>query len=332
MIFDMSERHISDILENAPSNWGKWGDDDEIGALNYLTQEKVLRGIQAVENGEVHALGLPFGGDGQDLVLPKRSGPDHYMKLDKGDIDAGKADRSAFAGWEGANDALHLSTHSTTHVDTLGHAWYDDELYNGFDAATTNGGLARCGVDAIAENGIVGRGVLLDIARHRGEDYLASGERIELDDIEACAADNGIEFEAGDVVLLRTGAAELFYTEGPEAYYEEYTDPSVEGYGFNEPGVTYSEELVEWIDELNVPLLGTDTIGSEQTYSEETGSLLPLHPVLLRDLGVVISELNKLDDLASACADDGKYDFLYVASPLKITGGTGSPVNPLAIR
>lgn len=324
--------HITDILEHAPSNWGEWGDGDEVGALNYLTSDEVLRGIEAVERGETFTLGLPIGRDSGDPVWPTRSGAEHYMTKDNGVYEAGKADRTPYGHWRASDDVIHMYTHGTTHLDSLGHVWYDGELYNGFDADTTNGGLARCGIENAADHGVMGRGVLLDIARHRGVEYLRRGERVTLDELRACADDQGVDLHERDIVLLRLGALELFYDEGPDAFYDEYAGMHGDDPVLVEPGITYTEELVEWLHSMEIPVFGTDTVTAEQTVSEETDTRLPLHPALLRDQGLVISEMNKLDELAADCAVDDTYDFLYVSSPLKLVGATGSPINPLAVK
>lgn len=321
--------HISDVLEDAPSNWGKWGEDDEVGAVNGLDNGAVLRGVGAVEDGDVITLGIPVNQSAGDPTWPgsRRSPPEKYMVTDKGHVEAGKLDRESFAYTEAANDLIHMSTHGTTHVDSLAHVWYDDQLYNGFDAETTKGGLDRCGIESIGDHGIVGRGVLLDIARHRGVDALEPGARIELSELEACAAEQDLDVGSRDIVLLRTGVLESFYEDGQEAFYDRYTA----GGTMNEPGLTYTDETAAWFHDREVPLFATDTFASEQTQSEESGTLLPMHPALLRDQGVPIGELFKLDALSERCADRGKYKFLFVASPLKIVGGTASPINPIAI-
>lgn len=324
--------NYASIVEDAPDNWGRWGSNDELGVLNELDAGAVLQGVGAVKRGEVVPLGMPIAAPGGEPVWPTRTPTDHHMTVDKGDHDAGKLDRSAYGGWESADDLLYMYTHGTTHVDALGHAWYDDRLFNGFDAGTTTGGLERCGIDRVAEHGIVGRGILLDVARHRGVERLQAGDRITLGDVRECAREQGTDLRENDVVLLRTGSIELFLREGPDAYYAAYEGRDEGGAILDEPGLTYTEELCAWLERLSVPLLASDTVTAEQTRSSTTGTRLPLHPVLLRDLGVLIGELHRLDRLAAACADDGRYEFLYVASPLNIVGGTGSPVNPLAIR
>lgn len=322
---------IDEVLENAPDNWGRWGDDDELGAVNLLDAGRVLRAVETVESGETYTLGIGLNAPDGDPVWPTRSGVDHRMVRDKSHIDSGAADRDPFGGMESSDDAIEMFTHGTTHHDALGHSWYDDELYNGFDPESTIGGLSRCGAEHLGEHGIVGRAVLLDIARHRGVDRLERGDHITPGELDACADAQGVALEAGDVVLLRTGALSLFYESGAEAFYEAYSppdDPDV----LDEPGPTYTDETVAWFADNDVSVYGTDTLTAEQTRSRETGTLIPLHPALLRDLGVVITELLRLEDLAAACAEDGRYECLFVSGPLRIVGATGAPANPIAIR
>jgi len=318
----MDEPDITEILDGSPSNWNKWGEDDEIGAINYLSSSEVLRGIQAVREGEIFALGTPIAGPKGEPVSPSRGQADHYMKRDKGDYEAGKINREDYAGMESADDVIQMFVQGTTHYDALGHAWYNDNLYNGFPASTTKEGLEFADISPIAKHGVVGRGILLDLPMFFGVKHLEQGQRITLDNLKNCADDQNVEIQKRDILLIRTGWVERFYGESPEAIFDD----------FDEPGLTYTEELCEWFDKMEIPLFGTDTIASEQTLSETTGTRIPLHGALLRDLGIVFSEVNKLDELAKNCESDGKYDFLYVGSPLKIVGGTGSPVNPLAIR
>lgn len=327
----MGRPHIREILANAPDNWGRWGEDDELGAVNLLDAERTLRAVETVESGERYTLGVPLNAADGDPRWPTREGILHRMVRDKSHIDAGEFDREPFAFMESSDDEIETFTHGTTHHDALGHSWYDDELYNGFDADTTVGGLDRCGVEHVAERGIVGRAVLLDVARHRGVDRLDRGDTVTADELRACADEQGVALEAGDIVLLRTGVLSLFYDEGPEAFYESYSPPDDQE-TLDEPGPTYTDETAAWFADNDVAVYGTDTLTAEQTHSRETGTVIPLHPALLRDLGVVITELLWLEDLAAACVADGRYECMFVSGPLKLVGGTGAPANPIAIR
>ena len=312
----MSDDRLAETFADAPSNWGKWGEDDEVGAVNYLDEEQVLRGVQAVEHGRTFSLGVPLGRPDGDPKTPGRPDTQHYMRRDRGHYESGKV----HAERQGADDVLFLSIHGTTHVDAMGHAWYGDELYNGFDPGTTKGGLDRCSVEPIAEHGVVGRGVLLDIARHRGVDYLERDQQIPLDELLECAAEQGVEIEKRDVLVIRTGWLERFYAGEQEPVLE-----------FDEPGITYSADLADWFYEMEIPAFATDTLANERTYPD-SGIRLPLHATFIRDQGILLNEITLLDDLAADCAEDGKYDFLYTCSPLKVVRATGSPVNPLAIK
>src|SRR5919109_5591749 len=149
---------LADMLADAPSNWGRWGSEDEIGALNFLTSEEVLRGVKEVRSGEVFTLGAPVGSPGGDPVWPGRSGATRLMTQDRSHYRAGKL-KPLKGGLEYADDYITAFLQGSSQYDALGHTWYGDEIYNGFSADTTTGGMAKCGVDKIAKRGVVGRGV-----------------------------------------------------------------------------------------------------------------------------------------------------------------------------
>jgi kynurenine formamidase len=177
----------------------------------------------------------------------------------------------------------------------------------------------------IAERGIVGRGVLVDVARHRGKPALEAGETFTHDDVLAAAAAQKTAIEKRDILIVRTGWIGTFHDRERERRRGARTR-------FVEPGLTYSPELVAWFHEMEIPNLVTDTIGNEVTTDPESGVMLPLHNALMRNLGVTFTEIAELDPLAADCADDGQYTFLYAAAPLKIRGGSGAPVNPIVVK
>ena len=167
------------------------------------------------------------------------------------------------------------------------------------------------------------RGVLIDMARHRGKDWLEKGETFDHTDLEAAASAQGVTIEPHDILCIRTGFLKYWYElNDKESFYD----------GFNEPGLTYSRELVEWFQRREVPNLVTDTIANEVTYEPGSGVALPLHCAMMRNLGVTLTEIVWFEELADACAEDGRWTFLYAAAPLKVVGGSGAPVNPIAIR
>ncbi len=314
---------LSELLRDAPKNWGRWGPDDEIGALNFLTREEVLRGVRSVRQGKVFTLGIPVARPGGDPIYPGRGQPCRTMAMDKGFYLSGQAQPFA-GGLEYSDDVIFMYLQGTTQYDALGHVWYEDQLYNGYDARTTMGGLKKNSIQPIAEHGVVGRGILLDVARYKGVPHLPAGYGITLDDLLKTAEKQKSPIEKHDILLVRTGWLKRFYTEGAEAFFPNRQ--------MNEPGLTYSRELVQWFYEMEIPSLGSDTIASEQTVHPESGCFVPLHGALLRNLGVVFNEIDWLEDLADDCEQDGQYTFLFVGSPLKVVGGAGSPVNPVVIK
>lgn len=316
------DRKVAELLKDLPTNWNRWGPDDEIGSLNYLTPEEVLRGIRSVRQGKVFTLSVVIGSPTGDPVWPGRTGATKLMTQDKGHYLCNKL-RPAPGGLEYADDFITMFLQGTTQFDALGHTWYDDQIWNGYDAKTTIGGMDKASVLPIAEHGVVGRAVLLDMARYRGKPHLDRGETFGLDDLLACAEKQGVTIEKHDILIIRTGWLKIFYEQGPAAFY---------GDSFNEPGLAFSRELVQWFYETEIPVLGTDTIANETTVDPETGVLLPLHNALMRNLGVLFNEILWLEDLADDCASDGQYTFLYAGAPLKVYRGTGAPVNPIAVK
>ena len=312
---------LGELLKDAPRNWGKWGDEDEVGALNYLTSDEVLRGVAAARQGKVFTLQVPMGDPDGDPTWPGRSGAQRWMVIDKGHYLAGKAPRFP-GGIEYADDFLAMFLQGSTQYDALGHTWFGDQIYNGYEAKSTIGGLAKASVLPIGERGVVGHGVLVDIARHRGKDVLDRGETFTHEDLVACAEKQGTSIAEHDVLVVRTGWIGNFYKSDRSRFHED----------FIEPGLTYSPELVEWFRDMEIPNLVTDTIANEVTTDPDSGAVLPLHIALMCNLGVTLTEIASLDDLAADCAEDGQYDFLYAAAPLKVVGGTGAPVNPIAVK
>jgi kynurenine formamidase len=312
---------LNELLEGLPTNWGRWGADDEIGCLNYLTPAEVLRGVAEIKDGKVFTLAVPIGNPGGDPVWPGRSGATRLMTQDRSHYTSGKL-QPLNGGLEYADDYITAFLQGSSQYDALGHTWYGDQIYNGFSADTTTGGMAKCGVDKLAERGIVGRGVLIDMARHRGKDSLEPAETFGVDDLEAAAEAQGVTIEPHDNLLIRTGWLSVFYDKGPDVFYEKFV----------EPGLTFSPELVRWFHEKEIVSLSTDTIANEVTLEPETGIVLPLHAALMRNLGVLFSEILWFEELAKDCVADGRWSFLYAGAPLKVVGGTGAPVNPMAIK
>jgi kynurenine formamidase len=311
---------LTDLLANAPSNWGRWGDDDEVGSLNFLTSDEVLRGVRSIRTGEVHTLQRLIGDPKGDPVWPSRLPAEREMVIDESAWDSDDAPQFP-GGLHYADDKLVAFLQGSTQYDALGHVWYGGQIWNGYDARTTVGGLDKASVEPIAQRGVAGRGVLIDMARYFGVEAIEARRTFDHNDLLAAAEQQGVTIEKHDILLIRTNHLQLFFEQGDE-FYED----------FCEPGLQYSPELVQWFHDMEIPNLVTDTIANEVTTDPDTGVALTLHNALMRNLGIALTEICDLESLAAACAEDGRWDFLYAAAPLKIHRATGSPVNPLAIR
>jgi len=312
---------VAALLQNSPKNWGKWGPDDEVGSLNYLTPDVVVAAASSITSGKTFTLQVKMANPEGDPVWPGRTGAVRINVMDEGHFIAGKGVETA-GGAHYADDYMTMFLQGSTQYDALGHVWCDGQIWNGYDAKTTIGGMAKASVCAIAEKGVVGRGILLDIARWRGKDVLDVAETFTHEDLLACAAAQGTEIRPRDILVIRTGWIGKFYKVSREEFYGNFV----------EPGLTYSPELVEWFQQMEIPNIVTDTIANEVTVDPVSGCVLPLHNALMRNLGITLTEIAWLDDLAADCADDGQYTFMYTAAPLKVVNGTGAPVNPIAIK
>jgi len=167
--------YLGDLLKDSPSNWGKWGADDEVGSLNYLGPEQVLAAARLVSSGKIFTLQRLIGDPKGDPVWPGRTPAERTQILDESSWDG--ADAPAFpGGLHYADDKISAFLQGSTQYDALGHVWYDGQLWNGYDARTTVGGLDKASVEPIAQRGVVGRGLLVDMARHRGKENLDAAE------------------------------------------------------------------------------------------------------------------------------------------------------------
>jgi kynurenine formamidase len=215
-------------------------------------------------------------------------------------------------GVSAASDVIIMSTHTGTHIDALCHISRNGEMHGGVDAMSSQGvaGFAQLGVETVEP--IVGRGILLDVTRHRGLDILPVGYEITADDLAGAAGDAGVDVHEGDSVLIRTGWDALYGQ--PTAYVSA-------GLGATGPG----EQATQWLIERKVRACGSDSIAFE--YMDPERPQLPVHAALLVDAAIPIMEALNLRELAA----DGRGEFLLVVSPLRIRGATGSPIRPLAI-
>lgn len=283
------------------SNWGRWGADDERGTLNLIAPEQVRAAAALVRRGVSIPLSVPADENGpHDLRTSGRFNPIRTMTRYRGDDP-----RGGLADHRSAEDMLIIGTHSSTHFDALAHVWYDDLLYNGrhHGSAVTAWGARHHSIQNLAA-GVVSRGVLADIPRHRGVDRLTPGTAVEPADLDAALAAVGIRPRPGDVLLLRTGAASA--------------------------GLTW--ECARWIRDNEIAAVCADNLAVEVLTGNEGGPRIPFHMVAIRDMGLLLGELFDFELLAEDCAADGRYELMFVGSPLNLPGGVGSPLNPLALK
>jgi kynurenine formamidase len=294
------------------SNWGRWGPDDEVGTLNLVTPEHIRAAAAEVRSGTVFQLSIPVGKDGPQTGLGGRLNPVHLMTMQHSDWDP--------AGLQVADDWISMPLQSGTQWDALSHIAYDGLMYNGHsaDQVSARFGARRLAVDAMTGR-LTGRGVLLDIARLRGVDWLAAGTAIAPAELEAAERAQGVTVGAGDFLLVRTGWRARFLADG------------VDGWMKSEPGLDF--DCARWLHDREVAAVGSDNWAVEVLpASDKAGVLLPLHCILIRDMGMPLAEILDLDALAVDCAGDGRWSFLFVAPPLHISNAVGSPTTPIAIK
>lgn len=298
------ERRVED-------NWGRWGDDDERGALNLLTDEIVLNAARACRTGKVYRLSLPLKRSGVPLAA-YRGVPQRLTLLAESDNVLGAA---GVPDTDGAcEDVLILPSHSVTHIDALCHVYHEGHFYNGFPASgfESYNGAAHLGIDKLG--GFAGRAVLLDIAGHVGVDWLDSDHVIGADELDACARAQGVTVGTGDIVLVRTGWQDKFLLEVAAGQTPGHPQPGI--------GI----EAAIWLAERDVSAVGSDNSGIEPI-PFPPGQPLAVHIELLYRRGIPLIENMMLRELAA----DGCYESLFVLGPLPVPGASGSPVNPIAI-
>lgn len=289
------------------NNWGKWGPQDERGALNYIASEQMVRAAGLVRRGRVYPLALPVQ-QHKVPVFPGRAPALHFMTMDGGDYAAG---HKAKGGFQYTDDYLVLACHAGTHMDALAHVCSEGTMYNGFPAVEVRSyGARRGGIDKVGA--IFTRGVLLDLAGLHGVPHLPAQHEVVAADLDACCRAQGVSVGPGDAVLLRTGWLTL---------YER--DPM--GFDREQPGLGL--DSVPWFAERQVSVIAADNTAVEKVPARHGEELFPVHVRLLRDLGIYLMELLDLEALAR----DRVHEFLFVAAPLRITGGVGSPLTPLAV-
>ena len=299
-------------LARKVNNWGRWGDDDEIGTLNLITPELVRRAAACVRRGIAFPLAVPLSQDGpQTGAVRGRINPLRTMIAINEPL---TGDPSTFCS---NDDVVVMALQAGTHWDALAHVSYDGRLYNGFPSASvTAAGASRCGIDKVKS--LVSRGVLLDVARAKGLERLEPGYALTAADLDAAEELARVTVGPGDIVLLRTGQMQLLHAGRKW----DYTYPN--------PGP--STMTVEWFRDRDVAAVATDSLTYEVCPFERDDVVLPVHLLHLVEMGMTQGQNFDLEALAADCADDGVYEMLLDGTPQPFVGGLGTPVNPVAVK
>ena len=304
---DMSASEFRALFQEV-CNWDRWGEQVERGALNHLTPERVATATRLVRSGVTVTLSQPL--DTQRRV-DNPSPADHRMTM-MPDVDIGSGSVRFAKDYIGAD--YHNEGHS--HIDAFSHVTFDGLLYGGQPETSLTAEGAESGAIDILEDGLVGRGVLLDIARLRDVRWLEPGEHVFPADLEAAERHQGVSVGAGDILLIRTGHARRQAELPPwdTARAKAGMHPST----------------ASFLAERSVAALGSD--GNNDTAPSTTEGIdFPIHVLALNAMGVHLFDYLQFEDVVPNCEAERRWEFLFVAAPLRIVGGTGSPLNPTAI-
>ena len=314
----MTPIQANDLIKKI-SNWGRWGKDDQRGALNFITPAKRVSAARLVQTGETVSLALPLA----TVAGPDNPTPVVHLMIEDGH-DAHLAPASH------ALDYIAMSPHGVTitHIDSLSHIFWQGKMYNGFDAGEVcYKGALKCGID-VARDGIVSRGVLLDVAKLRNVDWFSSGDSISAGDLDGAEKQHRVRVEEGDVLLVRTGRPKM---RNERTATGDYHHDGLAG---------LDASCLTWLHERKIAILGTDT-GADIIPSGWTGAMwgfgddfeLPgvIHVGTLVAMGVHLLHACDLEKLATVCSRLGRFEFMFNMAPLILERGTCSPVNPIAL-
>ncbi len=297
------------------SNWGRWGAEDELGTLNLITPAKRLAAARLVRDGVPVTCARPIVAD---------ITADTTFQVMRFMVDSGEGRDTAsperLLARRGAGEFIGMVFHgyTVTHVDTPAHFFWGGTIYNGrsCNLVTSREGATVEAVELL-HDGVVSRGVLLDVARTRGVAWLERGEGVMPEDLDAAERASGVRVEPGDILLVRTGNYGRRLAQGP-------VHPLQAG----SPGPHAA--LAPWLRERGVAMWGSDT-HNDVAPTPYPGIGHPFHIVALVGLGLWLIDNMNLEDLARACAERSRWEFLLTIAPLRLRNVTGSPVNPIAL-
>ena len=296
------------------SNWGRWGNDDQLGAPNLITADKTKRAVATVQEGTTITLSRTVNFE----ATPDAPNPPVHFMVESGEGWA-SGDKVTTRATAAASDYFGMIFHgyTITHVDSLAHFFWEGQTYNGNPAhlVATNQGATVCSVEE-AKNGIVTRGVLVDVPMVRGTDWVERGEGVMPEDILKAEEQCGFKVEEGDILLIRTGQLYRRGVEGP-------VDRSV--------GSTACQAAcLPLFHDRGIAMLGSDT-GNDVSPPQYSRVQSPIHQVGITAMGLWILDNANLEDVSQACRERNRWEFMVSIGPLRLHNTTGSPVNPIAI-
>jgi kynurenine formamidase len=298
---DISAQEFRDLFD-AVSNWDRWNDTGERGALNHLTPARVAAAAGLVGSGVTITLSHQLPTEARpDVPEPA----DHYMTM----LPGGEGFAKDYVGSDYHNDGL-------SHIDAFCHVAHEGLLFGGRPASSITELGAQTGTIELLKDGLVGRGVLVDVPRTRGVRWVEPGEHVFREDLETAERNQGVTVGPGDILLVRTGHARRLAELGP------WDTPNAKA-GLHPTAAPF-------IAEREVAALGSD--GNSDTAPSTTEDVgFPIHVLALNAMGVHLLDYLQLEDLARHCEAVGRWEFLFAAAPLRVAGGTGSLINPTAI-
>ncbi|MGO9874783.1 MAG: cyclase family protein [Acidimicrobiia bacterium] len=291
------------------SNWDRWGDDDEQGALHHLTAQHRVAAATFVRRGETISLARNLA----TTPSAENPYPAHHHMLAAGDA----RDSNGIPGYEAARDYVGSDVHGlgVTHVDALSHMFVRGEMYGGRPASEVRSDGARSNTVMSMADGVVGRGVLLDIARLRGVEFLDNDDLIRRGDLEAAEIAAGLRVSTGDILLVSWGRdARRRARRG-----------AFDGMAGMHP------DCLEWLHERDVAVLGSDGISDPMPGLAIDQWPFPIHQIGITAIGLHLIDNMALGTLGERCAEIGRWEFLFSMAPLRIERATGCPVNPVAV-
>ena len=292
---------------NELNNWGRWGDDDELGALNLITDKKRKAAAKLVKDGVSVSLAHEAL---KEKAADNPSPYEHKMVRTGGSDNPGNF----------VVDTIGVSYHgfAHTHMDSLCHVFYKDRYYNGISReSATEEGCTKLGIQGV-HGGVFTRGVLVDVPWVRGVDYLEPGTAVTVEDLDAWEKKAGITVQPGDALLIYTGRWAARAAKGV--------------WSTREHGLSgLHASAIPWLKKRDIAILGSD--GGADVYPSglvDGKGISPIHMFTLVGLGANILDVGDFEALAAEARTRGRWEFLLTFAPLRIGGGTGSPINPIA--